>query len=449
MSKIASIAKILHRAFGDIPWEVNQEVGVIQRQRKFDPMSLAASFVLAFLRNPLANENDVAEVAAILGVNVSPQAVDQRFSVLLARFFRRLFEKLSSQVVCHQESLAPLLERFTEVILIDSTGFGLPSSLATLFPGCGGSGNAEGNRAAIKFQTELDLRSGALRCVQPEPGRSPDQATDRQSVVPRPGGLRIGDLGYFSIKVFRAIVAAKAHFLSRIQLQTRVIDEQGKLVQVIDYLNAKARVDFSGLIDEPIILGRDEQLTCRMIAWKVPSEIAARRRKAVRAASRKRGKSPTKRALANCDWNYLVTDLDQDQLTVEEAIVLYRSRWQIELLFKRWKSLCRIDVMEGRDEIHIQTKFWIRMCAALVQHYLVVACCWYEDRAVSFTRVAKHLRSQIVILATVMESMPRLKRRLEIIVYKAKYLCRRTKRRKKPAWIDLLRDPSLLEYCLT
>ena len=70
------------------------------------------------------------------------------------------------------------------------------------------------------------MRFSSLKCVEVGAGRSPDQGCDRQSVQPKPGALRIADLGYFSLKVPTAIDAALAFFLTRVPHHlTMVLDE--------------------------------------------------------------------------------------------------------------------------------------------------------------------------------------------------------------------------------
>src|SRR6202030_2471515 len=103
-------------------------------------------------------------------------------------------------VVGSDQALAPILERFTSVTVLDSSTITLPDSLKEEFPGCGGSYG--GGAAAMKLQTEWDLRSGAVTHVQIEPGRSPDAATSRQNARRGKGSLRIADLGYFNVSVF-------------------------------------------------------------------------------------------------------------------------------------------------------------------------------------------------------------------------------------------------------
>lgn len=132
-----------------------------------------------------------------------------------------------------------------------------------------------------------------------------------------------------------------------------------------------------GKIDQAIELGASDRLRCRLIAWRVPEEIANTRRRKIRAtAKRKTGREPSEAALAACDWEFLVTNVGEDQLTFKEAIVLYRARWQIELLSKRWKSYGRIDELDGKSDTVIMTRFWACLCAALIQHWLTIAATW-------------------------------------------------------------------------
>ena len=50
-----------------------------------------------------------------------------------------------------------------------------------------------------------------------------------------------------------------------------------------------------------------------------------------------------------CEWTVMLTDLiDADRFTAEELWILYRVRWQVELLFKRWKGGSGLGKSRGR-----------------------------------------------------------------------------------------------------
>src|SRR5262249_6471877 len=153
--------------------------GVIVRQRKFTALSLARTFVLGFLRNPRASDEELAQVAGQCGAAVTPRAIEQRHSPRLVQFLKELFGRATRRVVGSDKALAPILERFRSVVVLDSTTIPLPDSLKEESPGGGGGGG--GGAAAMKLQTEWDLRSGAVRRVEIEPGRRSDGATSRQA----------------------------------------------------------------------------------------------------------------------------------------------------------------------------------------------------------------------------------------------------------------------------
>ncbi len=126
---------------------------------------------------------------------------------------------------------------------------------------------------------------------------------------------------------------------------------------VIEYLRSRK----STLVDTVIEIGKHHVCKCRRIAWRVPAEIANRRRRASRSANDKKSRHRQKVALEACDWNVLTTNVTSEMLSVEEVIVLYRARWQIELLFKRWKTLCGIELLDGRTDAVTMTRFWARL----------------------------------------------------------------------------------------
>jgi hypothetical protein len=327
------------------------------------------------------------------------------------------------------------------VTLLDSTVIGLPDGQRPRFPGCGG--RCGFGRAALKLQTELDLRTGALTHVEVEPGRSADGATSRQHARRGPGALRITDLGYFSVAVFAALVRAEEHFLSRLQFGTGVCSPDGPAVAVLRWLARQAE----RLVDRPIRLGLGQQLPCRLIAWRVPPQLASRRRQRLRAEHRRKwGRAPTAERLAWCGWTILVTSVPGERLTAAEAVVLYRARWQVELLFKRWKSQGRVAALDGATEARQMVRVWARLLAAVVQHWLVVAAAW-GDPTRSWAKAAEAARGFVgrFLAAT---AAPALAGVLEDLIRVVASTCRRDPR-ARPGTVELLNDSRRLDFGLT
>lgn len=441
MQILAKVGAAFQRLFGPVAEEVARKTNIIQRQREFTPLSLAMTFVLGHLWKPKASLSDLAKVAVQAGAVVTPQAVDQRRTPKLVEFLEQLFRECVKIVVASPQSLAPLLERFTSVTLLDSTAIALPDSERSKFTGCGGSYRPE--QAAVKLQVELDLRSGALTHIEIEQGKSPDAATCRQHVRRGAGSLRIADLGYFNVPVFAAMVAAAEYFLSRLQFGTGVLLPDGTPVNLLTWLPSQPR----GFIDCSILLGLKDRLPCRLIAWRVPEEQANRRRQKLRdEMKRKNKRAPGEERLAWCDWSIQVTSVPPEMLTPTEATVLYRARWQIELLFKRWKSYGLVAALTGSNDVRTMVAVWSRLIACVVQHWLLVATTWSDPR-LSWQKVCEAIRDFAI---QIIASLKRPGRFIEVmtdlreIVLKT---CRRNKR-KKIGTFELLNDPQLLDFSL-
>jgi len=442
MEIVAKVGGVLQQLFGEIAQSVADRCGVIQRKRKFTSVSLAQTFVLGFMLNPKARDEDLAQMAAQCGVDVTPQAIEQRHTWRMVKFLEELFQAATKLVVGSDRSLAPILERFPRVDILDSSTITLPESMQERFAGCGGSYGA--GAAAMKLQTELDLRSGAIDHIEVEPGRSTDGATSRQHVRRGAGSLRIADLGYFSVGVFAEMVAEGEYFLSRLQFGTQILEENGEKVDLLPWLAGHA----GPFVNEHILLGKERRLACRMIAWRVPPEQSQQRRQKLRKELfDKHGKAPTTERLAWCDWTMLVTNVPESLLTPAEAVILHRARWQVELLFKRWKSQGLVAELSGSTEVRQMVRVWSRLIAALVQHWLVVATAW-GDPTKSLWKVCKAIRPFVGRIAAGLHQIDELIRALEDLCKAIAKTCRRNKR-TKPGTFEMLNDIDLLDFRLT
>jgi len=419
-----------------------QEIPVVRRRRKFTATTLAQTFIFGFLAKPRASDEDLAQTAALCGVAVTPQAIEQRFTTRMADFLEVLFRKAIGHVVASQRALAPLLERFPAVLLLDSSTITLPNALADRFPGCGGSHG--GGQAAMKLQVQWDLRSGALQALALEAGRQCDYSTPLQSQALPPGALRITDLGYFDTKVFQRLDQERVFWLSRLQFGTTVFSPEGQALPLRDWLQSQP----GPFIDQPIRLGTQQKILCRLVAWRVPAEVANRRRqKLLIETRRKDGRVPSQERLAWCDWTILVTNVPAELLTSREVAIMYRARWQIELLFKRWKSLGLIAELAGATVARQMVRLWSRLLAVLVQHWLLLSTAWGDPRC-SLAKACKVLRDHALLLPAALGSRSQLKKTIERLANLMRMSAKQN-RRKKPSTFELINDPSLLEYDLT
>src|SRR5437870_4876499 len=111
MGILAKVGTALQRLFGAIAQTAADDSGVIKRRRTFTAVSLAQTFVLGFLKNPQASDEKLAQIAAQCDAEVTPQAIEQRFTPRLVDFLQKLFCGATQLVVGSAKALAPILER--------------------------------------------------------------------------------------------------------------------------------------------------------------------------------------------------------------------------------------------------------------------------------------------------------------------------------------------------
>jgi hypothetical protein len=134
----------------------------------------------------------------------------------------------------------------------------------------------------------------------------------------------------------------------------------------------------------------------------------------------------------------------RELLTPPEAVVLYRARWQVELLFKRWKSQDLVAVLSGSTVARQMIRVWSRLLAALVQHWLVVASAW-GDATRSWVKVSEAIRNFVSRLLPALDHPRALGQVLADLSAVVEKTCRRNQR-SKPGTVELLNDVSRLEY---
>lgn len=333
MRIVAQVGAAMQVVFGTSVDNLARATQCVQRQRKFSGASLAKTLVLTLLLRPAAKNRDFQAMAAKAGVPVTEEAIDHRFTDEWVLFLETLLRQAVSQTLAAKAAATPLLQEFSDVRIGDSTTLTLPDDFADRFPGCGGSENA--GLAAMKIHVLWSLLTGQLLGWQITPGRASDAKREIAEALPPAGSLSVFDLGYFSLDRFRGLGKADAYWISRLQQGTNVFDAAGKSLDLPAFLRNQGE---NGLVDIAVLLGEKERIACRLIAVRVPEEAASRRRRKIREKARDHGREPSPEYMELQGWTIFVTNCGEALLTWKEVVVRYRARWQIELLFKLWKS---------------------------------------------------------------------------------------------------------------
>ena len=433
MASIAHVSEAMQSVLTTVADTAARTSGFVQRASKCTGALFTQTLVLGFLSNPAATREELAQTAATLGLSISPQALDQRLTETAAECLLTVLDHAAATFLAANPVAIPLLERFNGVYIQDSTLIDLPTTLAHIWRG---SGNQHTDTAArLKLSVRLNLTTGALLGPHPDHGLTSDRTIALQDAPIPAGALRIADLGFFELDVLHAIGQADGYWLTRPQVTTVMSDQQGQRLDLPSFL---ARQEAAS-VDVPIHLGARARLPCRLLAQRVPQEVADQRRRRIRAEAKRRGRTPNATQLLLADWTILVTNVPPEQLSVPEALVLGRARWQIELLFKLWKSHGQIDEWRSSKAGAILCELYAKVIAMIVQHWIMLVGCWaYADR--SLMKAAATIRKQALCLATALRCGGALASAITIIAECLAVGCRINKSQKTPHTYQLLLD---------
>lgn len=336
-----AIPRIVQPLFGSTADQLARQTGFVQRLRELKPSALARTMSVLALREPNAS---LAQLARELGITGS--ALSQRLSEPEAAEF--LHALLGTALAQLAEAPArrvniPLLNRFHGVYLADATSLPLPATLAEAFPGyCGGRHPGDPSAtAAAKILLRWRLDASQPAALLTAAATTPDLHLLQRLPDPPPGALPIADLGFFDAEYLEKLGGNGVYWLTRLPTLLCVGPQQADQ-ELAEWLRSfeAATERWEG----ELVVGKVTPLRARVMVQRCPPEVAAERRRKLRAAARHRGREVSARQLTLCDWWVLATNLPAEKLSADEAAELYRSRWQIELVFKRWKSLGHLAV---------------------------------------------------------------------------------------------------------
>jgi Transposase DDE domain len=441
VSIIGTVAATLQSALGPALDDLGRQTGAIRRKRKFSGASLLKTIVLTLMKKPNAQSDDFAATAAQLGVPVTPEAIEKRFTDRLVAFLRAGLGHVLGHAVRADPVAIPVLAKFTAVELGDSTTITVPDEYAAEFPGCGGK--QDSGQAAVKLQTVRELRTGTLTRLEVQAGRDSDAKSQAADEPVTAGSLSIRDLGYFDLERFRALGAGGAYWITRWQPGTAVFTPDGRRLDLLAYVRGHAG---GGPLDEPILLGAAQRLPCRLIVLRVPPEVANRRRQKVREKAQKHGRMPSAEQMAWCDWTILLTNCPAALLSWKEVVILYRYRWQIELMFKLWKSHNHLAACRATwTATERMASFWAKLIGVVLQHWLLLTTTWSDVRR-SHWKAARVIRDWIVTVTRALDDVAALTGVLKDLGEVIRSVARQKGQQKRPSSFQLVLDPELLEW---
>ena len=178
------------------------------------------------------------------------------------------------------------------------------------------------------------------------------------------GEIILGDRGYASAAGISHVLRHDAHVIIRTRWNLPLASPTGGRFPLFDLLETLDRDEIG---DWPVHLTHDgTTYHLRLIAIRKSDEAAEKTRRTLRREARKKHHSLKQETLRAAGFIAVITDLPQTELSCSQVLELYRMRWQIELAFKRIKSILGFKRLRAKDDDLCQTYLLTKLLGALV-----------------------------------------------------------------------------------
>jgi hypothetical protein len=200
-------------------------------------------------------------------------------------------------------------------------------------------------------------------------------AENLQRLSYRPGDIVLADRCYARPRDLRPVIDAGADFIVRIGWNSlRLLQADGEIAddELFDLFAALAdQVEQEGEVQVRIHEGMEgdlppEPLILRLVIRRKDPEQAEAEQKRLLKAAKKRGKQPDLRSLEAAKYILLLTSLPVAVFPPADILALYRFRWQIELAFKRFKSLAGLDMLPAKKPELARAWIYARLIVAII-----------------------------------------------------------------------------------
>lgn len=415
--------------------EIGSETKFVQRKSKMSAALFCQTLILGSLEEGDKSLNDFAQIAQELGVEITPSGINQRFNQAAIQLLKLMLGKsidLNLKVI----NDAPFLDQFSDVQLVDSSYMSLPKGLKELFPGIGRS-----TTAGLKLFLNYSYRFGKIKALEVATGRTMDQNHQIHIDHATEKSLTMFDLGFFNQALFQRFEDRNAYFIIRYQNQTALYEESLERIDLVNYLK-KVEGDE---VDLRVRIGSKAKTPVRLIALRLPKEVAAQRRRKAKEQAKADGRRPTPSVarLTLLDWAIFVTNVPSEMLSVEQITLIYRLRWHIELIFKVWKSCAKLKMIgEFRSE-RILCQLYARLTALALFHFLIapkIALHKELSLTKTFSIVKRHANNLINAITSGKRQMIKVLKKIDNGLLR---FGRMEKRKKKPNTYQLLVEAGL------
>jgi hypothetical protein len=308
-----------------------QQTGALERCRKVPNAAALMRLILAYALSDISIK-DVAAWAAGLGiVTMSGPAFFYRLRRSEEWLQTVIGQMLSHEVSVHVQGL--------RLRIVDATVITGPASVGTDW----------------RVHATINPESGAFQSIELTDVKG-GESYSRHEIAP--GEIVLGDRAYGKAPGIASMLNQGGHVLVRLSPQTiRVCNLKREKINLLSYEVKIPKMGAMGLnVLIPVPPDKDTKSNkswdlAKAKAW-IPARVVG-----------------TRTIKGTMVW--VLTTLDPEQISDATVLELYRLRWQVELLFKRLKSLLHIDALPTRDGPTARSWILARLLAAAIAQKMV------------------------------------------------------------------------------
>jgi len=281
----------------------------------------------------------VAALAAAGGPDLSPMRLHKKMQIATPAFAELVAEMLASRVEKFPETWGGF-----DVYLLDGS--------VVASPGPTGRGG----------RLHVVMRASTLEVVDARITDSYECGETLRNFEFGAGKLVVVDRGYSTPVGIAHVRRSGGHVLARLNRGTLpLFDGEGQRIDVLEWLRglhgvrAESRAAY--------VRDGKAQIPGRLVARRLPEP---ERNKARAAVAKNAGTDVDAEQLEFAEYWITFTTVPSAALTESQILELYRLRWQVELLFKRWKSLSHLDELRNVRPDNVVAWLNIKFFLALV-----------------------------------------------------------------------------------
>jgi len=343
MKTITQLSKALQNLLTQTANEMAEATGFVKRKRIVTGADFVQGLVFGLMDEPNATRHQLHMAYSRNSTKViSAEGLDQRFTHEAVQLLKNMVEKaLQIGIESQMGTAFGVLGKFNGVYVLDGTKVKVGGSQQHLL-------------------TRLNLSTGEMIWQQSEQPRHENDFALSHAPLPA-GALRLADLGFFHLDTFAQLNRESVYWLTRYKTRTTLYDQEGQVLDLAVLLQ-------SGAVNCRVWVGK-QRLPARLVADPVPPQVAQKRQDKHRHRAQRKQKSVSTSVLHLAAWTVYLTSIPDLDFAALDALA--HARWQIERVFKLWKSFFRLPEAHSHQPLRLLCLFWAKLFAILIAHWLM------------------------------------------------------------------------------